>query len=134
MENTFLMIKPEMVKAKRQGEIIDFILRNGFDIVRMRQFSFIPEMAREFYAVHAEKPFFGDLIEYITSGEVIGLELQRDDAVKATRELVGATDPAEARLGTIRHMYGTSLQMNAVHASDSAESAEKELAIVFCED
>ncbi len=134
VENTFLMIKPEMVKAKRQGEIIDFILRNGFDIVRMRQFSFIPEMAREFYAVHAEKPFFGDLIEYITSGEVIGLELQRDDAVKATRELVGATDPAEARLGTIRHMYGTSLQMNAVHASDSAESAEKELAIVFCED
>ncbi len=134
MENTFLMIKPEMVKAKRQGEIIDFILRNGFDIVRMRQFSFIPEMAREFYAVHAEKPFFGDLIEYITSGEVIGLELQRDDAVKATRELVGATDPAEARLGTIRHMYWTSLQMNAVHASDSAESAEKELAIVFCED
>ena len=134
MEKTFLMIKPEMVKAKRQGEIIDFILRNGFNIIRMKQFSFDLDKARDFYGIHAEKPFFGDLIEYITSGEVIGLELERDEAVKATRELVGATDPAEARPGTIRYMYGASLQTNAVHASDSPESAEKELAIVFYED
>lgn len=134
MEKTFLMIKPEMVKAKRQGEIIDLILKNRFNIVRMKQFSFDPDQARDFYGIHAEKSFFGDLIEYITSGDVIGVELEREGAVKATRELVGATDPAEARPGTIRYMYGASLQTNAVHASDSPESAEKELAIVFYED
>lgn len=134
MEKTFLMIKPEMVKAKRQGEIIDLILRNRFNIVRMKQFSFDPDQARDFYGIHAEKSFFGDLIEYITSGEVIGVELEREGAVKAARELVGATDPAQARPGTIRYMYGASLQTNAVHASDSPESAEKELAIVFYED
>ncbi|MBN2071381.1 MAG: nucleoside-diphosphate kinase [Candidatus Krumholzibacteriota bacterium] len=134
MEKTYLMIKPEMVKARKQGEIIDFILKNGLNILRMKQFSFEVDRAEDFYGIHAEKPFFKDLIEYITSGDVIGLELEKENAVKMVRELVGATDPADARPGTIRYIYGASLQTNAVHASDSPESAEKELAIVFSED
>ena len=128
------MIKPEAIEAGLQGQIMDLVLRNGFRIARMKQFTFKREQAEDFYGVHRGKPFFGALIEYITSGDVIGMELLREDAVSMTRELVGATDPSEARPGTIRSMYGTSLQANAVHASDSPESAEKELAIVFGED
>lgn len=128
------MIKPEAVAAGRQGRIIDLVLENRFRIGRMKQFRFDGSSAKEFYGVHREKPFFEALIGYITSGDVIGIELEKDDAVPQLRELVGATDPATARPGTIRYMYGTSLQANAVHASDSPASAEKELAIVFGDD
>ncbi len=131
MEKTFIMIKPEAVKARKQGEIIDLLLENGFEITKRKQFSFDEARARAFYAMHEGKSFFEDLVAYITSGEVIGLELEREGAVAALRDLVGATDPAAAAAGTIRSIYGTDLQRNAVHASDSPESAEKELAIVF---
>lgn len=134
VEKTFLMIKPEMVGAGKQGEIIDLLIRNRFTVKGMKQFRFDRERAGEFYGVHREKPFFPDLVRYITSGDVVGIELEKDNAVKLLRELVGATDPAGARPGTIRYMYGSSLQTNAVHASDSPESAEKELAIVFAGD
>ena len=134
LEKTYLMIKPEMVKAGKQGEIIEFIQRNGFLVTKMKQFRFDAESAGEFYGVHREKPFFNDLVQYITSGEVVGLRLEKENAIKLVRELVGTTDPANASPGTIRYMYGASLQTNAVHASDSPESVEKELAIVFPED
>lgn len=134
MQKTFLMVKPEMVKAGKQGEIIDLLIKNRFTITRMKQLRFDAGKAGDFYGVHREKPFFQDLIVYITSGEVVGIELEKENAITLLRELVGATDPAEARPGTIRYMYGASLQTNAVHASDSPESAEKELAIVFSED
>jgi nucleoside-diphosphate kinase len=133
VDRTFLMIKPEAVGAGRQGEIIDLLIKNRFRIARMKQFRFDDAAARAFYAVHDGKPFFVDLVGYITSGDVVGVELEREGAVPLLRELVGATDPAKARPGTIRYMYGTDLQRNAVHASDSPESAEKELAIVFPE-
>jgi nucleoside-diphosphate kinase len=129
------MIKPEAVEAGLQGEIIGFILKNGWTIKRMKMFRFDYEQAAEFYDIHKDKPFFNDLMKYIVSGDVIGLELEKEgDVIALTRELVGATDPADARPGTIRYMYGTSLQANAVHASDAPGSAEKELAIVFPED
>jgi nucleoside-diphosphate kinase len=128
------MIKPEAVRNRKQAEIIDCILKNKFEILKLKQFRFSDEDARRFYAVHEGKPFFEDLVSYITSGPVIGLQLERQDAVKALRKLVGATDPGDADPGTIRYMYGTDLQRNAVHASDSPLSAEKELAIVFPED
>jgi nucleoside-diphosphate kinase len=129
------MIKPEAVKAGLQGKIIEFILTNGWAIKRMKMFRFSPEQAEEFYGVHKGKQFFNDLMKYIVSGNVIGLELEKEgDVIALTRELVGATDPADARPGTIRYMYGTSLQENAVHASDAPDTAEKELAIVFPED
>ena len=134
MEKTFLMIKPEAVSAGNQGLIIDLLLRNGFAVSAMKQFSFDAERAGRFYAMHKDKPFFEDLISYITSGAVIGLALEKEDGIRLLRVLVGATDPAEADPGTVRYMYGTDLQRNAVHASDSPESAEKELAIVFDED
>jgi nucleoside-diphosphate kinase len=132
---TFLMIKPEAVKAGLQGQIIDILIKNRFLLRKMKLFRFDPEDAGEFYSIHRGKPFFDDLLVYVTSGDVIGIELETGgDAVTLLRELVGATDPADARPGTLRYMYGTSLQANAVHASDSPESAEKELAIVFSED
>jgi len=133
VDTTFLMIKPEAVTNGDQGEIIDLLIKNRFRIVRMKQFRFDAAQARSFYAVHEGKHFFADLITYITSGEVVGIELEREGAVELLRELVGATDPAKARPGTVRYMYGTDLKRNAVHASDSRDSAEKELAIVFPE-
>jgi len=133
LSRTYLMIKPEIVEAGKQGEIITLLSRNRFKIVRMKQFTFTTEEAKKFYSIHEGKPFFSDLISYITSGPVVGIELEADDAVAKVRELVGATNPSEARPGTIRYMYGTDIQQNAVHASDSDESAEKELAIVFGE-
>ena len=135
MASTYLMIKPEIVEAGIQGKIIDFILKNRWTIKRMKMFRFSDAQAAEFYDIHEDKPFFADLMKYIVSGNVIGLELEKEgDVIALTRELVGATNPADARPGTIRYMFGTSLQANAVHASDAPESAEKELAIVFTED
>ena len=131
VDTTFLMIKPEAVRNGRQGEIIDMVIKNRFRIVAMKQFRFDEARARAFYAIHEGKRFFDDLIAYIISGDVIGLALEKEGAVELCRELVGATDPASARPGTIRYLYGTDLQRNAVHASDSQPSAEKELAIVF---
>ncbi len=133
MAKTFLMIKPEAVERGAQGEIIDILVKNRFRVTRLVQFRFDRGRARAFYSVHEGKPFFEPLVAYITSGDVIGMELEKDQAVELLRELVGATDPAKARPGTIRYMYGTDLQRNAVHASDSPESAQKELAIVFAE-
>jgi nucleoside-diphosphate kinase len=134
VDRTFLMIKPEAVETGKQGQIIDVLLKNRFRIVQMKQFQFDYQSARRFYAIHAGKPFFKDLVEYISSGPVIGLELEAEGAVRLLRELVGSTNPVGARIGTIRYMFGESQQHNAVHASDSPESAEKELAIVFSED
>lgn len=134
MEKTFIMIKPEAVRGSKQGEIMDLLLKNRFRMARMKQFRFDEEDARRFYAVHEGKPFFEELVAYITSGPVIGMELEGENSVELLRKLVGATNPAEASPGTIRYMYGTDLQRNAVHASDSRESAEKELAIVFPDD
>ena len=125
------MIKPEAVECGKQGAIIDLLLMNRFNISNMRQFRFKEVQAERFYAMHKDKSFFSELISYITSGNVIGLELEKEDSIRLLRILVGATNPKEANPGTIRYMYGTSLQENAVHASDSSESAEKELAIVF---
>jgi nucleoside-diphosphate kinase len=128
------MVKPEVVAVGKQEEIIDILTKNGFVIRKSKEFTFSEERARRFYGLHEGKRFFEDLIIYITSGPVIGLELEKDNAIKDLRTLVGATDPAESEPGTVRHAYGTDLRHNAVHASDSPESAEKELAIVFAED
>ena len=133
MDRTFLMIKPEAVRSGKQGEIIDLLIKNRFRIARMKQFAFDAARSRAFYAAHDGKHFFADLIAYIPSGDVVGIEFAKEGAVELLRELVGSTDPAKARPGTLRYMFGTDLQRNAVHASDSRESAEKELAIVFPE-
>lgn len=128
---TLLMIKPDTVGEGHYGDIISLVLRNGFKITRMSMEYFDRARAQRFYDVHRERPFFADLVEYITSGPVVAIELEHDDAVARLRELIGATNPADARPGTVRAMYGKNIQNNAVHGSDAAETAEKELAIAF---
>ena len=129
---TLLMIKPDVVAGGHYGDIISVVLRNSFNINKLSVEHFSRERAEEFYAVHRERPFFGELVKYITSGPVVAIEVEDDgDTVARMRELIGATDPAQAKPGTIRAMYGSNIQNNAVHGSDSPENAKKELAIAF---
>ncbi len=126
------MVKPDVVANGHYGDIISVVLRNRFIINRLSIEKFSRERAEQFYAVHRERPFFGELVEYITSGPVVAVEVEDEgDAVSRLRDLIGATDPAEARPGTLRSMYGSNIQNNAVHGSDSPENAKKELAIAF---
>jgi nucleoside-diphosphate kinase len=133
MQNTYMMIKPEIVAADEQkiGEILAIVQKAGFRIEKLELKQLSRETVEEFYVEHVERPFYGELVDYITSGPVVALQLQRDDAVIKMRELVGATNPVEAATGTIRDLYGTELSTNAVHASDSPESASRELGLVF---
>lgn len=131
MQDTYMMIKPEAVAAGNVGKILGMVELNGFQIVRIESFQMPHELAETFYDVHKERPFYGDLVAYITSGPVVGVHLRREDAVSRMRELVGATNPAEASCGTIRFLYGTDLSTNAVHASDSLENGVRELGLVF---
>jgi len=128
---TLLMVKPDVVEQRLHGEIISHVLRNRFQIANMRMLSLDREMAERFYEVHREREFFSSVIDYITSGPVVALEIHGEGVVGEIRAFIGATDPELAAPGTVRYMYGSSIQNNAVHASDSSESAKKELAIVF---
>lgn len=128
---TLLMIKPDAVAEGRVGDILALVERNRFTIRRLAKTQFSRERAELFYAVHRERPFFKELVAYITSGPVVAIEIEAEEAVSRVREFIGATNPADARPGTIRYMYGKSLQNNAVHASDAPENAQKELEIVF---
>lgn len=131
MTRTYFMIKPEAVEAGHFPEILRLVLANRFRVERLEMRTFPRELAAEFYAEHAGKGFFDDLVQYITGGPVIAVQLRGEDAVARLRVLVGKTNPAEAAPGTIRYMFGTSLQHNAVHASDSDAAAGRELGIVF---
>jgi succinyl-CoA synthetase alpha subunit len=128
---SYLMIKPEAVRANRYAEILQLVQRNRFQVERLDLRRLDPATARTFYAEHDGKPFFADLVKYITSGPVIAVQLAAEQAVERLRTLVGKTNPQDAAPGTLRYMYGTSLQENAVHASDSPESAARELGIIF---
>lgn len=128
---TLLMVKPDTVEEGHYGDIISLVLKNGLKITRLSMERFDRARAESFYAVHRDRPFFADLVEYITSGPVVAVEVEGEEAVARVRELIGSTDPGDARAGTIRAMYGKNVQNNAVHGSDSPESAEKELAIAF---
>jgi len=128
---TYAMIKPDAVAAKNVGKIIDIIERNGFDIVRLDKVVFTKELAEAFYEEHKEKPFFQELVDFITSGPVVMMALYKENAVADWRKLIGATDPAKAEPGTIRALYGTTIGNNAVHGSMDDESALKELFLMF---
>ena len=128
---TFAMIKPDAVAAKNSGKIIDMIEAKGFEIVRLQKVMISAELAEEFYSVHKERPFFGELTTFVTSAPVIIMALYKEGAVDSWRELIGATDPAKAASGTIRNLFGTSIGNNAVHGSDSAETALEELSLFF---
>lgn len=128
---TFAMIKPDAVEKKDTGKIIDMIEQNGFEIVRLQKVIIAKDLAEEFYAVHKERPFFGEAIEFVTSGPVVVMALHKENAVASWRELIGATNPAQAAPGTIRHTFGTDVGKNAVHGSDSFENALNELELFF---
>jgi len=123
---TFTMIKPEAVAANNIGGILKMIEEGGFRIVAMKKVLLSKDRAAEFYAVHKEKPFFGELVDYMSGGPIIAAILEKDNAVDDFRALIGATNPLDAAEGTIRKKYATSLSENAVHGSDSDENAKIE--------
>jgi len=131
MQRTYFMIKPEAVRNGSFADILRHVVVNRFTVERLEMRRFAPELARRFYAEHDGKPFFADLVAYITGGPVVAVQVAAEEAVPRLRELVGKTNPSDAAPGTIRFMYGTSLQENAVHASDGPDAAERELALVF---
>lgn len=131
LERTLLIIKPDAVERRLIGKILAHVEEQGFRITEARLSQLTREEAQTFYAEHQARPFFPDLIEYMTSSAVLIACLERNDAVVKLREVVGATDPADAAPGTIRKAYGQSKQMNSVHASDSPPSAEREVKLFF---
>ena len=120
------MIKPEAVEAGNTGAILNKIESSGFRIVAMKKVLLTKERAGEFYSVHKERPFYSELVDYMSSGPIIAAILEKDNAVAEFRELIGATDPSEAKPGTIRHEYAESKGKNAVHGSDSDDNAQIE--------
>ncbi|MGH1435197.1 MAG: nucleoside-diphosphate kinase [Lewinella sp.] len=128
---TFTMIKPDAVKAGHIGGILAQINEAGFRIVAMKLTKLSAEKAGEFYAVHKERPFYGELVEFMSSGSIVAAVLEKDNAVEDFRTLIGATNPAEAAEGTIRAKYATSIGENAVHGSDSDENAQIEASFHF---
>jgi nucleoside-diphosphate kinase len=128
---TFTMIKPDAMKNGHAGKIIDHIIGGGFRIVALKQLQLSANKAGEFYAVHKERPFYGELVEFMSSGLIIAAILEKDNAVADFRKLIGATDPSKADEGTIRKLYATSLGENAIHGSDSDENAAIEGGFFF---
>lgn len=120
---TFTMLKPDAIENGHMGKIIDMIIQAGFSIKAMKFTRLTEDQAKTFYEVHAERPFYGELVEYMTSGPIVAAILEKDNAVADFRALIGATDPAEAAEGTIRKYYAESKGRNAVHGSDSDENA-----------
>jgi nucleoside-diphosphate kinase len=131
MTRTLAIIKPDAVAAGNAGKIIAHLEQRGFRILGARLTRLTREQAGEFYAVHRERPFYGELVEFMTSGAVMPLALQAENAVPALRETIGATDPAEAAEGTVRKLYAESKGRNAIHASDSDENAANEIRFFF---
>lgn len=131
MEKTLLILKPDAVQKNLVGRVLSKVEANGFKIVRMQMVQLTPERARKFYAVHEGKPFLGELVEYMASGPCVPCVLERDNAIIKLRELMGATNPANAAAGTIRAEFAESIQTNTVHGSDSPESAATEIPFFF---
>lgn len=120
------MIKPDAVANGHIGAIIDHIIKGGFKITAMKYLWLTPEKAGEFYAVHKARPFYNDLVAFMSSGPIVAAILEKDNAVEDFRKLIGATDPAKAEAGTIRNLFAKSIDANAVHGSDSDENAQIE--------
>ncbi len=132
VERTLLIVKPDAVGAKNAGKIIDMLEnQGGFRVLAMRLENLTDDSAKSFYEVHKERPFYGELVEFMTSGPCVPIVLEKENAIAELREFIGATNPAEAAEGTVRKLYATNIQNNAVHASDSPESAAKEIPHFF---
>src|SRR5215218_8897611 len=131
MEMTLAILKPDTVEAGKAGEVLAHLQREGFTVRGLRMLRLTEAQAKAFYEVHKERPFYGSLVEFMTGGPVIPVALERADAVAHLRKVMGATDVAKAEEGTVRKLYGTSIEQNAIHGSDSAENAAQELAFFF---
>jgi len=131
MERTLAIIKPDAVAARHAGRIIQRIEESGFQIRAMRMFHLSKQDSEGFYAVHRERPFFGSLTQFMSSGPVIVLALEADDAIRKWRTLMGATDPAKADAGTLRKEFGRSIENNATHGSDAPDTAAFEVGYFF---
>lgn len=131
MEKTLIIIKPDAVKNKHIGNIVSRIEQEGFKILGMKYTKLSMDDARKFYAVHAERPFYNSLCEFMSSGPIVAAALAADGAVQKWRDLIGATDPAQAAENTIRKLYAESKEANAVHGSDSDDNARQEIAFFF---
>src|ERR1017187_10199166 len=130
-DQTFTMIKPDAFLNGHSGAIIDRIVKAGFRLVAMKLTKLSPEKAGEFYAVHNQRPFYQELVDFMSSGPVIAILLEKNNAVSDFRKLIGATDPAKAEEGTIRKLYAASVGENAIHGSDSDENAKLESEFFF---
>lgn len=131
MQTTLAILKPDSVAAGNAGKILAHLEERGFTIRGIKLVRLSDAQAKAFYEVHRERPFYASLVEFMTSGPVIPVALEREDAVAALREAMGATDVAKAAPGTVRALYGTSIERNAIHGSDSPENAAIEIAFFF---
>ena len=131
MSRTLAIIKPDAVASGKAGNIVAHLEKEGFTVLALRMTRLSREQAGEFYGVHRERPFYPELVEFMTSGAAIPIALERADAVAKLREVIGSTDPAEAAEGTVRKLYAESKGRNAIHASDSDENAANEIAFFF---
>ena len=130
-ERTLAIIKPDAVEKSLVGKIVAHLEAAGFTVVDLQMTRLSEAEARRFYEVHAERPFYDSLVAFMTSGRCVPMVLERKSAVSALRETIGATDPARAAEGTVRRLYAESVERNAIHASDSPENAEREIAFFF---
>ena len=130
-EQTLIIIKPDAVKRDLVGEILSRFEKRDFSISKLKMFNFTTDMAEQFYSVHSSKPFFGELVSFITSGRVAAAIIEGENVINMTREIIGKTNPKEASSGTIRGDFGNDILENSIHASDSRESFDKEVNVVF---
>ncbi len=131
VERTFSIIKPDAVSAGHAGEILAMIQEAGFKILAMRMTRLTEAQAREFYAVHSARPFFGGLVKFMTEGPIVVMALERENAIKGLRDVMGATNPTNAAEGTVRKRFATDIERNCIHGSDAPETAEQELRFFF---
>lgn len=133
MEKTLAIIKPDAVRKNVIGEIVAMITKSGFKVLGMKMTRITPAQAGAFYEVHKERPFYHELVDYMCSGPIVPIALEKSNAIEDYRKLIGATDPTQAEEGTVRRLYGESKSFNAVHGSDSVENGIKEIGFFFSE-
>lgn len=131
VERTLMLIKPDAVKKGVEGKIIAHVQEKGFKLVALKKLKLTKEQAGQFYYVHRERPFYEELCEFMSSGPIVAMVWEGENAIERIREIMGATNPEEAAEGTLRKLYGTNIGENAVHGSDSKESAEFEIPFFF---
>ncbi len=131
LKKTLSIIKPDAIESKYHGKIIDFLENKGFKIVAQKKLKLSKAQAEAFYDIHKERPFFKDLVDFMISGEIVAQVLEAENAVLFYREVMGDTNPEKAESDTLRKLYGTNIQCNAVHGSDSDENATKEISFFF---